>query len=83
MEPNLESSVGLFTTDAELTIQIWDSVLESMTGISADAAIGRDLLEVIPEVGSRSSVLARLEGRYPAACEAPILSRGNRSSTPS
>ena len=61
MEPHVESFVGLFTTDTELNIQIWDSVLERMTGISAEAAAGQKLLELIPDVGNRSSVLARFK----------------------
>jgi len=59
MEPHLEASVGLFTTDIELNIQIWDSALERMTGIKAQDAIGQTLVEVISDLRDRPTVLAR------------------------
>lgn len=45
--------IGVFTTDASLVIQIWDSALARLTGISADAARGRPLVELIPGLEER------------------------------
>jgi hypothetical protein len=35
-----ESVVGVFTTDAELKIKVWDNVLVRFTGVSFDEARG-------------------------------------------
>src|SRR4051812_10581922 len=45
--------VGMFTTDADLTVTSWDPVLTSMTGIRADAAKGKPLTAVIPDLEAR------------------------------
>jgi len=44
---------GLFTTDRELHIRTWNKWLENATGLAADAAVGRPLLEVIPTIADR------------------------------
>ena len=59
MELHGESSIGLFTTDVDLNIQIWDSALERMTGINEGQATARPLLDVIPELSDRPSIIAR------------------------
>ena len=61
MKPHAESLVGLFTTDLDLNVQIWDASLERMTGISAQDAAGRKLLEIVPDLQNRSAVLARFK----------------------
>jgi HEAT repeat protein len=45
--------IGVFTTDANLVIQIWDAALERLTGIRADAARGRPLVGLIPDLEGR------------------------------
>jgi HEAT repeat protein len=52
--------VGVFTTDHDLNIQIWDPALERMTGLAAEAVTGRPLVEVIPDLASRG-LLERFE----------------------
>ena len=52
--------LGIFTVDASLTIRTWDDWLSARTGISADAARGRALADVIPEIRQRG-LLARFE----------------------
>jgi HEAT repeat protein len=61
MEVQSESLVGLFTTDINLNIGIWDSALERMTGIGHEDAIGRSVLDLIPGLRDRAPVLARFE----------------------
>src|ERR1044072_1530200 len=53
-----DSSIGVFTTDASLVIQIWDAALARLTGIPADAACGRMLVELLPDLEERR-LLAR------------------------
>lgn len=53
-----ENSIGVFTTDASLVIQIWDAALARLTGIPADAACGRPLVELLPDLEERR-LLAR------------------------
>jgi HEAT repeat protein len=53
---NLTSStnpIGVFTTDASLVIQVWDAALERLTGIPADSARGRPLVELVPGLEER------------------------------
>src|SRR5438128_3721697 len=53
-----QGSVGVFTTDANLIIQVWDAALARLTGISTEAASGQPLLGLIPDVEERR-LLAR------------------------
>jgi HEAT repeat protein len=53
-----DSSIGVFTTDAGLVIQIWDAALARLTGIRAEAARGRPLAELLPDLEGRR-LLAR------------------------
>jgi HEAT repeat protein len=45
--------IGLLTTDTALVLTSWDPVLSAMTGIAAEAAIGRPLTDVIPDLEAR------------------------------
>jgi HEAT repeat protein len=54
-----DNSIGVFTTDASLVIQIWDAALARLTGIRADAACRRPLVELLPNLVER-----RLLGRF-------------------
>ena len=49
-------SLGVFTTDAQLTIRTWDAVLAAMTGIPAEQALGQPLRDVIPDLDARDLV---------------------------
>lgn len=53
-----DNSIGVFTVDASLVIQIWDAALARLTGIDADAACGKLLVEVLPDI-ERRRLLAR------------------------
>src|ERR671913_802631 len=53
-----DNSIGVFTTDASLVIQIWDAALARLTGIPADAARGKTLAELLPDL-EVSRLLAR------------------------
>jgi HEAT repeat protein len=53
-----DKSIGVFTTDASLVIQIWDAALARLTGIPAGAACGRPLVELLPDLEERR-LLAR------------------------
>jgi len=57
--------VGVLTTDTDLVVKSWDSVLEQMTGISSLHACGRTINELVPD----------LEDRIPAGLlRAPLTS---------
>lgn len=51
-------SIGVFTTDAHLVIQIWDAALARLTGIPTDAACGQPLIALLPSLEERR-LLAR------------------------
>ena len=55
-----QNLIGIFTTDAEFVVLVWDAALERMTGISADSARGKSVVETIPNLESRG-LLARFE----------------------
>jgi HEAT repeat protein len=52
--------VGIFITDAKLLIRSWDSWMASATGVSAESAIGAELVSLFPELETRG-LLARFE----------------------
>lgn len=52
-ETEYQNLIGMFTTDENLVVQIWDAALEEMTGISAENARGRSVVETIPNLESR------------------------------
>ena len=45
--------VGVFTTDADLIIQVWDATLARLTGISEQSASGRALTTLLPDIEKR------------------------------
>ena len=49
-------SVGVFTTDTDLIIQVWDAALARLTGISPIEASGRPLSVVIPDIETRGLI---------------------------
>jgi signal transduction histidine kinase len=53
---------GIFTTDQQLRIQWWNRWMEVHSGLSASAVLGRNLLEVYPDLLSR-----RLDGQFQRA----------------
>ena len=48
-----QNLIGIFTTDAELRVQVWDAALEQMTRISAASVRGKSITEIIPNLESR------------------------------
>ena len=48
-----QSEVGIFTTDTQLTIQVWDATLARLTGISEETASGQPLTELLPDLEKR------------------------------
>jgi PAS domain S-box-containing protein len=59
-DPDNQNLIGIFTTDAQLIVQVWDASLEQMTGISAAAARGKSMAETIPNLETRG-LLARFQ----------------------
>jgi HEAT repeat protein len=54
-----QGDIGIFTTDAALVVQSWGAWLEAATGIRSEAAEGRALGDLIPDLESRG-ILGRL-----------------------
>jgi len=46
-------SIGVFTTDSQLVIRVWDSTLARLTGISEEAATGQPLTALLPDLEAR------------------------------
>src|SRR5262245_24033006 len=46
-------SVGVFTTDTHLVIQVWDGVLARLTGIDEETACGQGLTALLPDLEKR------------------------------
>jgi HEAT repeat protein len=44
---------GVFTTDTELTIKVWDDVLVRFTGVPAEIACGQKIQQLFPEIETR------------------------------
>src|SRR5689334_12564632 len=55
-----QSAVGVFTTDTNLIIKVWDVTLARLTGIGEDAAMGQLLTTVVPDLEQRG-LLRRLQ----------------------
>ena len=53
MTPTTPSAVGVFTTDTNLVIQVWDATLARITGISEESACGQALTAVLPDLDKR------------------------------
>jgi len=49
----ITKSVGVFTTDAGLIIQVWDATLARLTGISEESASGQGLTTLLPDLEKR------------------------------
>ena len=50
---NTQPTVGIFTTNAELIIQVWDTTLARLTGISEESALGQPLTALLPDLEKR------------------------------
>jgi two-component system, cell cycle sensor histidine kinase and response regulator CckA len=61
------SDLGIFTTDHNLKIQSWNHWLETYSGYSAHEVIGKNLLEIYPEIQQRG-----LDQFYQQALEGQI-----------
>ncbi len=48
-----QTSVGVFTTDNQLVIRVWDATLARLTGISEEAALGSPLTSLVPDLEER------------------------------
>jgi PAS domain S-box-containing protein len=55
-----KTSMGVFTTDADLIVRSWDARLADLTGISAEEARGKRLFDIIPDLEERG-LLARFQ----------------------
>ena len=67
----ITKSVGVFTTDAGLIIQVWDATLARLTGISEDSASGQALTSLLPAMTAPvAAVVASAEGAVEVVVEA-------------
>jgi HEAT repeat protein len=87
--PRAPQRIGILTTDTALVVTSWDANLVAMTGVSADAAVGHPLTELIPDLEARHlldvlrepldtgvcRVLAPALHRYLIRCPPPPLSQ--------
>ena len=48
-----QPSVGVFTTDIHLVIQVWDATLAQLTGIPEESACGQPLTTLLPDLETR------------------------------
>lgn len=46
-------TVGVFTTDTELRIKVWDNTLVSFSGVSTEQARGKRIHDLFPEIETR------------------------------
>ena len=53
MLTSTQSTVGVFTTDNHLVIQVWDATLARLTGISEESACGQALTALLPDLEHR------------------------------
>src|SRR4051794_9677411 len=47
------TQIGVFTTDTQLVIQVWDGTLARLTGISEESASGQALTALVPDLEKR------------------------------
>ena len=47
------TQIGVFTTDTQLVIQVWDATLARLTGISEESASGHALTALLPDLEER------------------------------
>ena len=57
---NTQPSIGVFTTDTQLVIQVWDGTLARLTGITEESASGQALTSLLPDLEKRG-LLKRFE----------------------
>lgn len=50
---NSQSEVGVFTTDTDLIIQVWDATLARFTGIGEETALGQAVTALLPDLEKR------------------------------
>jgi PAS domain S-box-containing protein len=64
------SQQGIFTTDPALVVRGWNRFMTDLTGLAAEEVVGRNLLDVVPDLAVR-----RLDAHYRAALagEARVL----------
>lgn len=53
LEHGTQSEVGVFTTDTDLNIQVWDTTLARLTGIGEETAAGQSLTALLPDLEQR------------------------------
>jgi HEAT repeat protein len=51
-----DNSVGVFTLDANLEVQVWDAELERASGLAAKEARGKSILALFPDLETRGLV---------------------------
>lgn len=85
----MQDTVGVFTTDGDLIIRVWDAALARLTAISAEEASGQPLTTVVPDLEERRllprfrrvlndgvvEVLAAAFHHYLIPCPPPIPSK--------
>src|SRR6185436_14849505 len=49
----MRDTVGVFTTDENLIIKVWDAALVRLTAISAEKVFGQPLTKVLPDLEER------------------------------
>ena len=54
------TQIGVFTTDTELVIRVWDATLARLTSISEESAAGQHLTAILPDLEKRG-LLKRFE----------------------
>jgi len=66
---------GIFTTDERLVVRTWDSWMAGATGIEPARALGRPLVDVLPEIAARGfiAVLQSVLSRGTVEVLAPAL----------
>ncbi len=47
------TQIGVFTTDTQLVIRVWDDTLARLTGISEESASGKPLTALLPDLDER------------------------------
>ena len=47
------TQIGVFTTDADLVVRVWDATLARLTGISEESASSQDLTALLPDLEKR------------------------------
>ena len=48
-----QPSIGVFTTDTNLVIQVWDAALARLTGIGEQSAMGQAVTALLPDLEKR------------------------------